>query len=137
MIFFTNTCLRSVISLQVLSKMNNVSIMHEFRVNYNATRDSPHDRKKLQSCSILHPEVDRKEICGCLKTTISFDDMVHYIDAENILTFVDFECCIFFYSKASTRFKCIDRKWENNSGSFENLKCIPSSDELFCFSRGA
>ena len=57
--------------------------------SYNKTQGSPHDPTKLAIQSILRPEVDLVSNCGHnFKKTLSSDDMVHFIDEENIVIYV-------------------------------------------------
>ena len=68
--------------------------------NYNKSVLSPHDPTKLAIQSILRPEDDLLSNCGPnLKKTVSFDDVVHFIDEENMVTYVDFDCGITFFLK--------------------------------------
>ena len=65
--------------------------------NYNKTQDSPYDPTKLESQSILRLEADLLSKCGHIsKMTVSFDDLVHFIDEEHIVDYVDFHCGIDF-----------------------------------------
>ena len=60
--------------------------------NYNKTQVSTYDPTKLATHSILRPEDDLISNCGQIfKNNNSFDDIVHFIDEENIVTFVDFD----------------------------------------------
>ena len=69
--------------------------------SYNETQDSAFDRKRLAIHSIMHPEVDFRWKYGHnLKKMVSFDDIVHFMDEENIVTYVDFDCGITFYPEA-------------------------------------
>ena len=71
--------------------------------------------------------------CGPnVKKTVSFDDVVHFIDKENIVTYVDFDCGITFLPKTSTKIRQINRKQRYNSRSFEKPQCIPSNDQHVC-----
>ena len=59
----------------------------------NKTQASPYDSTKLAIHSILRPEVDLISNCGQkFKKTVSSDDIVHFIDEENIVTYVHFDC---------------------------------------------
>ena len=63
--------------------------------NYNKSGLSPYDPTKLAIHSVLRLEDDPITNCGPnVKKTVSFDDVVHFIDEENIVTFVDFDCGI-------------------------------------------
>ena len=60
--------------------------------NYNKSVLSPYDPTKLAIHSILRPEDDLISNCGPnVKKTVSFDDVVHFIDKENMVTYVDFD----------------------------------------------
>ena len=102
--------------------------------NYNNTQDSPYDPTKLAIQSIIRPEADFLSNCGHIsENTVSFDDIVHFIDEENIVTYVHFDCGITFYPEAPTKFRQVNRERKNISRSFEKLKCIPSNDQHNCF----
>ena len=79
--------------------------------NYNKSVLSPYDPTKLASHSILRPENDLISNCGPnLKKTVSFDDVVHFIDEENMVTYVDFNCGLLFFPKNPTKFRKINRE---------------------------
>ena len=66
--------------------------------SYNKTQVSPYDPTKLAIYSILRPEDDLISNCGQnFRETVSLDDIVHFIDEEDIVTFEDFDCGITFY----------------------------------------
>ena len=66
--------------------------------NYNKSVLSPYDPTKLSIHSILRPEDDLISNCGPnFKKSVSFDDVVHFIDEVNMLTDVDFDCGITFF----------------------------------------
>ncbi len=65
--------------------------------NYNKSVLSPYDRTKLAIHSILRPENDPISVCG--PKDCFFDDVVHFIDEENMVTYVDFECGITFLTE--------------------------------------
>ena len=67
------------------------------------------------------------------KKTVSFDDIVHFIDDENIVTYKDFDCGITFYHETPTKIREINRERNNISRSCEKSKCIPSNDRHNCF----
>ena len=76
--------------------------------NSNENRVSPYDSKKLAVNSTLRPEVVFMKNWGRnWKKTVYFDDMVHVIEEENIVTFVVFDCRINFYPEASINVKPI------------------------------
>ena len=95
---------------------------------------SLYDPTKLAIHSILSPEDDFLSIC-CqnFKKTVSFDGIVHFIDEENIVTYVDFHCGITFYPETSTKIRQINRERNYISRSCEKPKCIPSNDQHNCF----
>ena len=60
--------------------------------NCNKSVLSPYDPTKLAIHSILRPEDDLVSNCGPnVKKIVSFDDAVHFIDGENMVTDVDFD----------------------------------------------
>ena len=72
---------------------------------------SPYDPTKLAIYSILRPEDDLSSNCGSnVKKTVSFDDLVHFIDEENMVTCIDFDCGITFLLKLLQK---SDRSTEN------------------------
>ena len=101
--------------------------------NYKKSRLSPYDRTKLAIHSILRPEDDLKSNCGPnVKKTVSFDDVVHVIDEENIVTYVDFECGITFLPEAPTKIRQINRERNYISRSCETPQCIASNNQHVC-----
>ena len=79
--------------------------------NYNKSVISLYDPTKLAIHSILRPEDDLISNCGPnLKKTVSFDDVVHFIDEENMVTYVDFDSGITFFPETPTK---SDRSSEN------------------------
>ena len=61
--------------------------------NYNKSVLSPYDPTKLVIHAILRPENAPISNCGPnLKNTVSFDDVVHFIDEENMVIYADFHC---------------------------------------------
>ena len=78
--------------------------------NYNKSVLSPYDPTKLAIHSILRPEDDLISNCGpTLKKTVSFDDVVHFIDEENMVTYVDFDYDVTFFPENPTKFRQINR----------------------------
>ena len=101
--------------------------------NYNKSVLSPYDPTKLAIHSILRPEGDLISNCGPnLKKTVSFDDVVHFIDEENMVTYVDFDCGITFFPENPTKVRQINREQNNISRSCEKNQCIPSNDQHTC-----
>ena len=79
--------------------------------NYNKSGPSPYDPTKLAIHSFLRPEDDLISNCGpIVKKTVSFDDVVHVIDKENIVIYVDFDCGITFLPETPTEVRQIQRE---------------------------
>ena len=101
--------------------------------NYNKSGLSPYDTTKLAIHSILRPEDDLISNCGPnVKKTVSFDDVVHFIDEENNVTYVDFDCGITFLPETPTKIRQINRERNYISRSCEKPQCIPSNDQHVC-----
>ena len=102
--------------------------------SYNKTQVPPYDPTKLAIHSILRPEDDLISNCGpSVKKTVSFDDVVHFIDEENMVTYVDFDCGFTFFPETPTKIRQINRERNYNSISCEKPLCIPSNDQHTCF----
>ena len=79
--------------------------------NYNKSVLSPYDPTKLATHSILRPEYDFISNWGRnLTKTVSFVEVVHFIDEENMVTYVDFDCGITFFPENPTKFRQINRE---------------------------
>ena len=79
--------------------------------NYNKSVLSPYDPTKLAVHAILRPEDDLISNCGRnLRKTVSFDDVIHFIDEENMVTYVDFDCGIIFLPENPTKIRQINRE---------------------------
>ena len=101
--------------------------------NYNKSGLSPYDPTKLAINSILRPEDDPISNCGPnVKKTASFDDVVHFIDEENIVTYVDFDCGNTFLPETPTKIRQINRERNYIFRSCEKPQCIPSNDQHVC-----
>ena len=101
--------------------------------NYNKSELSPYDPTKLAIHSILRPEDDLISNYGPnVKKTVSFDDVVHFIDEENIVTYVDFDCGITFFPETPTKIRQINREQNYISRSCEKPQYIPSNDQHIC-----
>ena len=102
--------------------------------SYNETQVSLYDPPKLAIHSILRPEDDLLSNCGqnC-KKTVSFDDIVHFIDEKNIVTYVDFHCGINFNPETPTKIRQINRERNYVSRSCEKPKGIHSNNQHNCF----
>ena len=71
--------------------------------NYKKSGISPYVPTKLAIHSILRPEDDLISILGPnVKETVSFDDVVHFIDEDNFVTYVDFDCGDTFLPESPT-----------------------------------
>ena len=101
--------------------------------NYNKSVLSPYDPTKLAIHSILRPEDDLISNCGPnVRKTVSFDDVVHFIDEENIVTYVDFDCVITFFPETATKIRQINRERNYIFRSCEKPQFIPSNDQHIC-----
>ena len=101
--------------------------------NYNKSVLSPYDPTKLAVHSILRPEEDLRSNCGPnVRKTVSFDDVVHFIDEENIVTYVDFDCGITLFPETPTKIGQINREPNYISRSCEKPQCIPSNVQHIC-----
>ena len=102
--------------------------------NYKKSGLSPYDPTKLAVHSVLRPEDDAISNCGPnVRKTVSFDDVVHFIDQENIVTYTNFDCGIIFLPESPTKIKQINRERKYISKSCEKPHCIPSNDQHTCF----
>ena len=102
--------------------------------NYIKSGLSPYDPTKLAIHSILRPEDDIISNCGPnVRETVSFHDVVHFIDEENIVTCVNFDCGITFLPETPTKIRQINRERNYISTSCEKPQCIPSNDQHTCF----
>ena len=78
---------------------------------YNKNQASPFDPTKLGIHSILRQEDDLLSNCGQnFKKNVSFDDIVPFIDEENIVTYVDFDSGITFYPETPIKVRQINRE---------------------------
>ena len=65
--------------------------------NCNKTQVSPYDPTMFAIHSVLRPEDDVISNCAHnFKKTASFDDIVHFIEEESIVTNINFDCGIIF-----------------------------------------
>ena len=102
--------------------------------NYNKSVLSPYDNTKLAIHSFLRPEEDLISTCGPnWKKIVSFDDVAHFIDQENMVTYVDFGCGTTFFTETPTKIRQINRERNHISRSCEKPQCIPSNDQHTCF----
>ena len=101
--------------------------------NYNNSVLSLYDPTKLAIHSMLRPEDNIISYCGPnVKKIVSFDDVLHFIDKENKVTYVDFDCGIMFFPETPTIIRQINRERNYISRSCEKFQCIPSNDQHTC-----
>ena len=101
--------------------------------NYNKSVLSPYDPTKLAIHSISQLEDDLiSNCCPNVEKTVSFDDVVHFIDEENIVIYVDFDCDITFLPENLTKIKQTNREGNHISRSCNKPQCIPSNDQHTC-----
>ena len=102
--------------------------------SYNKNQVSPYDPTKLAFHSILRPEDDHiSNSDQNFKKTVSFVDIVHFIDEDDIVTYEDFDCGITFYHETPTKIRETNRERNYISRSCEKSKCIPSNERHKCF----
>ena len=105
--------------------------------NCNKSGLSPCDPTKLAIYSNLRPEDDLISNCGPnVRKTVSFDDVVHFIDEENVVTYINFDSGITFLPETPTKIRLINRERKYISKSSEKPHCIPSNDQHTCFVDG-
>ena len=63
-------------------------------------------------------------------TTVTFDDVLQFIDIGNIVIYVAFDCAICFSSEARTKIKQFNKERKHFSSSCENT---PFNDQCKCF----
>ena len=98
--------------------------------NYNKSVFSPYDPTKLAIHSNLRPEDDRISNCGPnVKKTVCFVDIVRFIDEENMVSYVDFDCGITLFPKTLIKIKQINQERKYISRSHKKLQYIPSTDQ--------
>ena len=107
--------------------------MQERIYNYNKSVLSPYDPTKLAIHSILRLEDDLVSKCGPnVKKAVSFDEVLHFIVEENIVTYVDFDCGTTFFPETPTKLRQINRERNYISRSCEKPQFIPSNDQHIC-----
>ena len=79
--------------------------------NYNKSALSPYVPTKLVIQFILRPEDDIISNCGRnVRKTVSFDNLVQFIDEEDIVTYVDFDCGNTFFPETPTKIRQTNRE---------------------------
>ena len=102
--------------------------------SYNKTQVSPYDPAKFAIHSFLRPEDDLISNCGQnFRKTVSYDDIVHFIDEENIVTYQDLDCGTSFYPETPTKIRQINRERNYIPRSYEKPQYIPSNYQHNCF----
>ena len=92
-------------------------------ISYNKSQVSPRDPTGLAIHSILRPKDGLISDCGQnSKNTVFLDDIVHFIDEENIVTYVDFDSDFTFYSETPTNIRQINQERNHNSPFCEKFK---------------
>ena len=98
--------------------------------NYNKSVLSLYDPRKLEIHSTLRPVDDLlSNCCPNVKKTVSFDDVVHFTDEENMVSYVDFDCGITFFPETPTKIRQINRERNYISRSHKKPQCTPSNDQ--------
>ena len=64
-----------------------------------------------------------------VKKTVSFDDAVHFIDEEDMVTYVVFDCGITFLPETPIKIRQSNRERNYISRSCEKPHCIPSNNQ--------
>ena len=101
--------------------------------NDNKTQDYSYDPMKLAIHSILRAEADLISNCGNIFTkTVFFYNLLHFIDEENIVNYVDIDCGSTFYPEAPTKVEQFNQEWKNISRSCEKPKCVTYNDQHNC-----
>ena len=109
-------------------------LLQEAMCSYKKPQVSPYDPTKLAIHSNLRAEDDLISNGGQnFKKTVSFDDIVRFIDEEDIVTYEDFDCGVTFYPASPTKIRQINLERNYISRSCEKSKCIPSNDRRNCF----
>ena len=68
--------------------------------------------------------------CGPnVKKMVPFDDVMHFIDEENIVTYVDFDCGFILLPDTPTKSRQINRERNYISRSCEKSEYIPGNDQ--------
>ena len=99
--------------------------------NYNKNLVSSYDPTKLAIHSILRPgDVLISKFGQKFKKTFSFDHIGSFIDEENIVTYIDFDCGITFYPETPTKIRQINREPNYISRYCKKPKCIPGNNQI-------
>ena len=116
--FFHQYLLAITIQLSSFVDLEKFNPLHEVTHNYNKPQHSPYDPTKVSFFPILHPVADFISICGQIsKKTVSFNDIGYFIELENVVTYVQFDCGFTFYLETPTKVGQINRERKNISGT--------------------
>ena len=101
---------------------------------YNKTQVSLYAPTKLSIHSIWRLEDNFVTKFGQnFQNAVPFDDIVQFIDKDNIRTYVDFDCGITSYPETPTKIRQINRERNYIFRSYENPKCVPDNNQHNCF----
>ena len=96
--------------------------------NYSKPVLSPYDPAKLKFHSISLPEDDIISNWGLnVKKTVSFDDVVHFIDKEDIVTYVKFGCGVAFYPETPQKLVRSIEKGVTSPDPVKNPSAFPAT----------
>ena len=90
------------------------------------TQESPCDPTKIAIYSLLRPEIEFISNCfHNFQKTASFDDIVHFIDEESIVTYVHFDCESTFYYEAPIKVRQTNGEQKNIFTSCKKTRVHP------------
>ena len=93
-----------------LSKLNNFSLWRKQCAAAMKPKSVFKSYKAFNSFCFASRRWSYIKLWSELQKTVSFDCIVHFIDEENIVTYVDFPCGVNFYTEAPTKIKQINRE---------------------------
>ena len=125
--FLINTCLRSEFSAQICRNRKTFPFTRiDVQSLYNKAQVSSEDPTKLAIHSILLPEDDLLSNCGQIfRKTVSFDEIVHFIDEAGIIAYEDVACGITLYPETPTKVREINREGSYISRSCKKPSALP------------
>ena len=121
----TNTCKRSKFNAQSSSKLNNSSLCKKRCATTITLKTLPKIQQSLQFILFCIRKMILHQIAVKISKTVSFDDIVHFIDEKNIVTYVDSDCGITFYPEIPTKFIQINRERNYLTRSCKNPTAFP------------
>ena len=90
--------------------------MHEAIFNINSAKDYAFDPTELAIHSILRHEVNFIPNCGCIfNKTVPFDNMVCFIDEDNLMSYVSLVFGKNLHPEASRKNIHMNQKWTTNT----------------------